>query len=419
MSFSDLSEDVLALLLRRLPDFNTLAAVIRSSKQLYSIFNAHPNSIKRKIAGSLCGHSDVLPAALRVVRADDNSAKVVPPQPAPEEDMLDIPMTRAEAELLDQFGTVVGSLEDLYSWRHKDRTSPISRLTPLESIRFKRGIYRFWLYCECYAPPQYDDGEDDSVGAAITGAAIEYLQSFAMDDCFEVAAAAAFCAELYEWNHRAYDPTSSEVPSGSFFGDHTCLGPQHILEDYRRVYCSHFEGAEDSGFFWESFEQVATRFKLKESRDDKLAHAIIVQNVSPNDSCHRCHAVRGIDLWGSTNWPLLRGLVSPAELRTLLPGHLPQNRFETTALLQYYDAELWLSGLTRSKADEIMANMMTELIDLSVDTGTDAWTQDGWYCLDCVRELLKQRLWQWWYAKKREAGKPEQVNCWYGWNCRT
>lgn len=130
MSFSDLSEDVLALLLRRLPDFNTLAAVIRSSKQLYSIFNAHPNSIKRKIAGSLCGHSDVLPAALRVVRAvlnrwddsdtedqDDNSAKVVPPQPAPEEDMLDIPMTRAEAELLDQFGTVVGSLEDLYSWR--------------------------------------------------------------------------------------------------------------------------------------------------------------------------------------------------------------------------------------------------------------------------------------------------------------
>lgn len=190
------------------------------------------------------------------------------------------------------------------SLRHKDRTSPISRLTPLESIRFKRGIYRFWLYCECYAPPQYDDGEDDSVGAAITGAAIEYLQSFAMDDCFEVAAAAAFCAELYEWNHRAYDPTSSEVPSGSFpcsletaepahivipagsfFGDHTCLGPQHILEDYRRVYCSHFEGAEDSGFFWESFEQVATRFKLKESRDDKLAHAIIVQNVSPNDSC--------------------------------------------------------------------------------------------------------------------------------------
>ena len=68
MFFSDLSEDALDQVLRRLPDFNTLAAAIRASKQLYNIFNAHPNSLKKEIAGNSCGHPDVLPAALRVVR---------------------------------------------------------------------------------------------------------------------------------------------------------------------------------------------------------------------------------------------------------------------------------------------------------------------------------------------------------------
>ena len=134
------------------------------------------------------------------------------------------------------------------------------------------------------------------------------------------------------------------------------------------------------------------------------------------------------------DWPLLRSFLSPAELCTLLPGRLSQNRFETVPLLQRCGAEVWRSDDPRSEADEIMANIMTEMIDLAVDTGTDAWTQDGWYCIDCVRELLKQRLWKWWYTKKQEsghmfhsrtdssltcldilptlAGVSEQVNCW-------
>ena len=131
MFFSDLSEDALDQVLRRLPDFNTLAAAIRASKQLYNIFNAHPNSLKKEIAGNSCGHPDVLPAALRVVRTalkgqddshpeddeDDIPATVVLPQPTAEEFMLEVAMTRAEAELLDRYGNVIRSLEDLYSWR--------------------------------------------------------------------------------------------------------------------------------------------------------------------------------------------------------------------------------------------------------------------------------------------------------------
>lgn len=133
MSFSDLNDDVLDCVLRLLPDFDTLTTAIRSSKRLYNVFNAHPTTIKRYIAGSLCGHPDALPAAVRLVRLvlkgqynsdpedgeDDEPADVAPPQPVREENILDTAITRAEAELLGRYGNVVRSLEDLYSWRYR------------------------------------------------------------------------------------------------------------------------------------------------------------------------------------------------------------------------------------------------------------------------------------------------------------
>ena len=74
-------------------------------------------------------------------------------------------------------------------------------------------MYRFWLYCESYAPREWDDGDEDCQ-AAKNRATIKYLESFAMDDLFEVAAAAAFCAELCGWNNRAFSTTFPWTPSG-------------------------------------------------------------------------------------------------------------------------------------------------------------------------------------------------------------
>ena len=84
------------------------------------------------------------------------------------------------------------------------------------------------------------------------------------------------------------DQTNSSVVmhTATFLRDHSCLGPELILEDYRRVLSSQPEGAEDSGFFWNSFDQIVARFNLNaDTRDDKLAHAIIKRDVSPSDSC--------------------------------------------------------------------------------------------------------------------------------------
>ena len=150
MLLCDLGQDVLDTILRRLPDFHTLTAAILSSRRLYDTFNAHPKSIRREIAGNLCGHPAVLPAALRVVRTvlkekdggdteddeDNGSADVMLPQPAPEEDMFDIAILRAESELLARYGDVVRSLEDVYSWRYRSLYSCIVDVNGLTDVRF-------------------------------------------------------------------------------------------------------------------------------------------------------------------------------------------------------------------------------------------------------------------------------------------
>ncbi|KZT74887.1 hypothetical protein DAEQUDRAFT_720072 [Daedalea quercina L-15889] len=428
MSFAALTEDVLDEVLRRLPDFNTLAATIRTSKQLSDIFKAHPKSITRNVAENTCGHPDVLPAALRLVRKvlkgdvgdddDDDDDDIVIAQEPPEDEMLASPLTREEARLLDRYGEVVRSMEDIYSWRHKDPASSTTRLTPLEAVRFKRGMHRFWLFCECYSPPEYDDGDDDCQ-AARDRAANECLRLLLVEDLFEVGAVAAFCAEMYEWNCKAWSLTPVNPPYADFYRDHTCVGPEQILQDFQHLYSSQPEGAENSGFFWTSFEHAVTRFQLsQQSRDDRLVHAIIREDVRAGNSCDRCHAVRGIDLWGSTNWPLLRGFLSLDEVRTLLPGRLQHNSTETKPLCKRLGSEFWLVHRPRPEADEVFTNLMKEMIQLPVDDAV-AWSADEWYCHDCVRELFKQRLWRWWHAKKREAGTPEMEDCWYGYNCRT
>ncbi|KAH9937419.1 uncharacterized protein B0H18DRAFT_970496 [Fomitopsis serialis] len=433
MSFSDLSEDVLDQILRRLPDFKTLAATIRTSKQLYGILDAHPKSITRKIAETACGHPGVLPAALRLVRKvikgnleddetepeDEDENEIVVPQEPPEGEMLAVPLTREEAQLLEEHGEVIRSMQDIYSRRHKDRMSSASRLTPDEALPFKRGMYRFWLFCECYAPSEDDDRDDyryDDRQAARQRAADEFLELLPADDLFEVGAAAAFCAEMHECNYTAANAAHNHPMIPNWHLDHSCLGPGSIMEDFEKLAITQ---PEDSGLFWTSFERAVTRLGLNQkTRDDRLADAITREVVGANDSCDRCHAVRGIDLWGATNWPLIRGFISLFEFTTLLPGHLPRNDIETTPLLQRLGSEHYFRGTCRAEADEIITKLMEEMIETDVDGG-GTWTRDGWYCLDCVRELFKERLWRWWYAKKREGGAPEMENCWYGYNCRT
>ncbi|CCM05802.1 uncharacterized protein FIBRA_08036 [Fibroporia radiculosa] len=59
-------------------------------------------------------------------------------------------ITREEQRILTLNASVVSALEDLFSWRFKDRTSRMSVLSPVESWRFRRALYRIWLISYVY-----------------------------------------------------------------------------------------------------------------------------------------------------------------------------------------------------------------------------------------------------------------------------
>jgi hypothetical protein len=56
----------------------------------------------------------------------------------------------------------------LVIFRQKDRTSEKSILTPEESWRFRRGVYRIWLYTNIFSGDRYTHDEIDDFNADAT-----------------------------------------------------------------------------------------------------------------------------------------------------------------------------------------------------------------------------------------------------------
>lgn len=152
---------------------------------------------------------------------------------------------------------------------------------------------------------------------------------------------------------------------------------------------------------------------------------------------------------------LLSGMLPVQERAWLLPGLLSRNRDVTGPLLEH---------IYKGNNGDCIAeqDLFSELIDLDPgedEVGTEedhSWSKDGWYCLNCLKELYKQRYMAWWKQAKAKSvsifslldvqwiersllgGAPVQDDCWYvelagsmmarllltesdryGYNCRT
>ncbi|KAG6896274.1 hypothetical protein C0992_009397 [Termitomyces sp. T32_za158] len=70
-------------------------------------------------------------------------------------------ITGEECRQLVEDATIVRDLEDLFSFRHKDRTSHSSVLNPMESLRFRRAIYRLMLVAKTFPADEYEDEDED------------------------------------------------------------------------------------------------------------------------------------------------------------------------------------------------------------------------------------------------------------------
>ena len=96
---------------------------------------------------------------------------------------------------------------------------------------------------------------------------------------------------------------------------------------------------------------------------------------------------------------LLSGVLTPYERMALLPGLLPRNREETKLLLTHI-----MKSRNQKRIPE--KDLFHELVDLEIGDDGDAvqeahqWSKDGWYCLECMKDLYRQRLLDWWRQAK-------------------
>nr|VWP01410.1 DNA helicase (EC [Ganoderma boninense] len=110
---------------------------------------------------------------------------------------------------------------------------------------------------------------------------------------------------------------------------------------------------------------------------------------------------------------LLTGLFPIRERISLLPGLLPRNGEE---------CKLIEENILTPRVSDREKTVFHEMVDLEVDDDAPAeeqWSKDEWYCLDCIKELYRQRFLPWWKKTRQGDGSTAREDCWYGYNCRT
>ncbi|KDQ12853.1 hypothetical protein BOTBODRAFT_34001 [Botryobasidium botryosum FD-172 SS1] len=424
MQLSDLSADIIDSILVSLPDFATLSAAILTSKQLHGVFEERPVSIIRAVAHNIVGPT--LPLALELARRQDGCLDGL----EKEENPADAPLSYNMANLLVANAKVVRELEDIFSWRNKDRTCKTSKLTAPESDRFHRATYRFWLYAKKSREGEKwdddgdndDDDEDDEDdedkddgdkdGDDTARHNLQLLSAYSTPELYELKGVAALLTDLLMRNRAA----NSSYSLHTSFIDPWLLtqGPAAILTAYRGNRVTPLEQwlleqwhytAHD--FFWDTFGKVCAARGISKEKWTSEDNQILDKVVGENDRCHSCLAIAGMKLWGPPTWEVLYECMTPRDMCNLLEGHLPGNPWETRRIIE---------ALCSGSYD--YAEMMGEMMDLETDSG-GVWNKQEWYCMNCVEGLFRTRFKEWWLAKKLRDGAPALENCWYGYNCRT
>ncbi|KAJ3490514.1 hypothetical protein NLI96_g1395 [Meripilus lineatus] len=385
--FSDLPIDILDRILTFLPDFKTLSAVLRTSKHhFYQVFQVHPKSIVLSIAYGIVGPS--LPYAIKaqliadgpspIRRAgtdtDDNVWSRSVAVFVEDRDLKDCVFTRSMAQCISEQAAAHWELEDLFSHRHKDRTSSKSVLTPPESFRFQRAMWHFAAFT-CLCDLDIDDQEEYEKGL------VKLMTTLSTEELLEINVVKPFLER-----------------------------PQAVLQSYKDLDVTEaYDWVDHGGLpFSDAFDAIWLKRKLSEEKVKEKSEKAILDSVNGDkDPCAKCNQVFGMKLWGPGNRELLQGHQPSNVVTRCLPGNLSRNLVEPPLILQKL----------RDQTFEIN-RFIEELIDLDCDTGYN-WDKNEWYCDECIQELYKQRLRLWWIGQKTKDGHQFGDDCWYGYNCRT
>ncbi|PCH33372.1 hypothetical protein WOLCODRAFT_135095 [Wolfiporia cocos MD-104 SS10] len=292
-------------------------------------------------------------------------------------------------------------------------------------MRFHRAVYRFWLFCTSFCYPARE--VPFQAGGEINHSEYhaQFLRPFSAEELLDIRRVADFCADMVGWvtDYQTITPRPVSAEQTAIFTaycrSNAELAPDYALEIYRRLRIFHKQSHVRS-FFWGAYDRaIAEKLPTTaQDREERLAKAILREVYGEHDTCHRCHAVGGLKLYGKTNWHWMRGEFNWTKLRGLLPGNLPPNKYEGGRLAQ------------RACTPDGYARMMEEIFDARCASpqqmhaqahapGAGAWDAEGLYCAACVEVLLGERLWVWCDARQQRESDSVREDCCYGWGCRT
>ncbi|KAF9464132.1 hypothetical protein BDZ94DRAFT_516074 [Collybia nuda] len=387
-----LDDDTIDRILTYLPDFSALAAAILCSKQLNDIFQIRRKSITSAVAYNIAGPA--LPEALKLLRyipTDQNVQNTGQPQKSWLEMDTIFPITKREAECLIENADVVAALEALFSSRYKDRTSRVSKLNPMESLRFRRAMYQIMLYASRFARKEHK----------------QFLLQFSDHDLFPIYSVGVFLTEVALW---------IEIAEDSYLYDDfkelaLAHGPKAILEAYQTCNTQNIREVMNSGIdqIPRIFQDYLTYplYKIWDERNtrtptrfDSHWELIIYAANDGDDTCDICGAVRGSDLYNETNWDLLCG-INPTRRMNLcsyLKGNLNQNPFIRELIREEMSA---MPNFT---------DILEEMHDLHIPL-FNTWEKKDWLCLECIVNIIRAHLHLWLLERKKLTGAIIPEDC--------
>ncbi|KAF9235397.1 hypothetical protein BU15DRAFT_51483 [Melanogaster broomeanus] len=305
-----------------------------------------------------------------------------------ENDVINQRVTHEEERILCSNASVVSALEDLFSWRHKDRTSKISRLSYVESWKFRRAMYRIWIMSTLYGHGASSTSNGQPVLAASFGEQKAFLQQFTSQELVQISKVAIFLQSTASWAIFAERKLIGSLDVYDFDSLYLYAGPRVVLRCYEEASSNPLPSPLPEDELYDDFLMPSLREILNDrnaSVPPAFIGSILDEIHGEGDKCAQVwlYHPRSVRLLTFLlDWGYLKGtLESPSETFVKLPYNL---------------VEKPLFQVVRS-AD--YSTLFHELFACRGDSFAK-WSKEDWLCYDCIQNFFQQTLLRWWRDRK-------------------
>ncbi|KAL0960743.1 hypothetical protein HGRIS_005767 [Hohenbuehelia grisea] len=310
---------------------------------------------------------------------------------------LDTPFTTTEVRALSAIANLAARLEILLSRLCKDKRSKNSRLSPSESWRLRRALYRIMIYCAVFGldrPPM--DAGFDQIPQSVRTEQKDFFADMDTTELAELQVVVTFLKDLGKCACLGDDLDNDLLILVAFL---FLYGPHAILHCYEQGTLGDIYEAQYNDFAFNDLPADPILAFI----DGPLTAAFSEHELSM-DTVVQSSPWRPLldEIAGEDDkyWDLLKGRISISELLSLTKGNLRYNASDRVnmrvALLECPSAQLF-----------------DEIFDLKTADFSD-WSKDDWFCLGCLKTLFAANSAQWFleYKRKMHVGFPiPSKNC--------